>query len=67
MGDKTKNTPDQVRSEAGELDVDDLVRISRRVIDVLEEEHCTVAQVSTIVEFVERAASEFTLVKVITD
>ena len=63
MADKIKNTPDRVRSEAGELSADDLVRISQRILGVLEEEHCTVAQVSKILQFTDDAASACTLVK----
>ena len=63
MSDKIKNAPDRARSEAGLLSEDDLVRISKRIIGVLEEEHCTVAQASEILRFTHSAASSCTLVK----
>lgn len=63
MDNKTKNTLDQVRSRAGKLSADDLVRISQRILGVLEEERCTVAQVGEILRFTGDAASACTLVK----
>ena len=101
MNDKTKNTPEPVRSEvgemvlepydnekeefslgaihidkdgharicscarteSGELTADDYLRISQRILGVLEEECCTVAQVEQILRFTEGAASTYTLVK----
>lgn len=64
MNAETKNTPDRVRSEAGELSTDDLVRISRRIITILEEEFCTVEQAQRILRFAEEAAAVCTLVKI---
>lgn len=63
MSGEMKNAPDRVRSEAGELNTEDLLRISKRILGVLEEEHCTVAQVAEILRFTHSAASSCTLVK----
>ena len=63
MENKKQNTPDRVRSEAGELNTEDLLRISKRILGILEEEHCTVAQVTEILRFTHSAASSCTLVK----
>ena len=51
------------RTEPRELSTDDLVRISQRILGILEEEHCTVAQVAEILRFTNEAASTYTLVK----
>lgn len=63
MDQKMKNAPDRARSEAGELNTEDLLRISKRILGILEEEHCTVAQVTEILRFTHSAASSCTLVK----
>ena len=60
MADKIKNTPDRVRSEVGELSNEDLLRISQRILGVLEEEHCTVAQAGQILVFTKDAAATLT-------
>ena len=63
MENKKQNTPDRARSEAGGLNTEDLLRISQRILGILEEEHCTVAQVAEILHFTNEAASTCTLVK----
>lgn len=62
-GSKNRFALDRVRSEAGELSTDDLVRISQRILGVLEEEFCTVEQAQRILRFAEEAAAVCTLVK----
>ena len=60
MNGEIKNTPDRVRSEVRELSKEDWLRISQRILGVLEEEHCTVGQAGDILTFVKDAAAKWT-------
>jgi len=60
---KTETAPDRVGSEARELTSEDLVRIAQKILGILEEEQCTVAQADEILQFTREAAPLWAPVK----